>query len=246
MRGSVSTTLIPGLILFTAAAVLFGGMYAMSGSRDVHETPAPSIKERAVRSAAADKTDAPSAPLADGLERATFGSGCFWCTEAVFQELDGVQSAVSGYSGGHVKNPTYNEVCNGDTGHAEVIQVTYDPKKLSYADLLEVFWQTHDPTTLNRQGADVGTQYRSAIFYHTDEQRSLAEHYKKELDASGAFHSPIVTEIVPFTEFYPAEAYHQDYYDANSNQPYCRAVIGPKVEKVRKVFRDKLKSSAAR
>ena len=176
-------------------------------------------------------------------ERATFGSGCFWCTEAVFQQLKGVRSAVSGYSGGRVKNPTYRQVSTGTTGHAEVIQVNYDPEVISFEELLEVFWQTHDPTTLNRQGNDEGTQYRSAIFYHSDEQRRLAEHYKQKLDESGAFDRPIVTEIVPFTEFYRAESYHQNYYDENPYQPYCSMVIRPKLEKVKKVFKDKLKTA---
>lgn len=172
---------------------------------------------------------------------ATFGGGCFWCTEAVFQELKGVVKVVSGYSGGSVANPTYQQVCSGTTGHAEVVQVTYDPKVVSYPELLEVFWKTHDPTTPNRQGADVGPQYRSVIFYHDDEQRRLAEAYKKKLEDAGVFSAPIVTEISPYRNFYPAEAYHQNYFRTNPNQPYCRAVIVPKIEKFRKVFRDKLK-----
>ena len=180
----------------------------------------------------------------DRFEKATFGAGCFWCTEAVFQQLKGVQSVVSGYSGGHVKNPTYQQVTSGRTGHAEVIQVAFDPEVISYADLLEVFWQTHDPTTPNRQGNDFGPQYRSAVFYHNDEQRQLAEHYKQKLDESGAFDAPIVTEIAPFTEFYRAESYHQNYFDANPFQPYCAMVVRPKVEKVKKVFKDKLKTAA--
>ncbi len=182
-------------------------------------------------------------PLKDGLETATFGAGCFWCVEALFQDLDGVKSVASGYSGGQVDNPTYKQVCAGTTGHAEVIQITYDPKVISFPELLEVFWQTHDPTTLNRQGADVGTQYRSAIFYHTPEQKELAEKYKKELDASGAFAKPIVTEIAPFTKFYKAEEYHQNYYKNNPEQGYCSYVIRPKVEKFQKVFKDKLKAA---
>lgn len=175
------------------------------------------------------------------LEVATFGNGCFWCTEAVFQQLEGVVKVESGYSGGQVKNPTYKQVCTGTTGHAEVIQITYDPEKISFEELLEVFWKTHDPTTLNRQGADVGTQYRSAVFYHTDEQRRLAEEYKKKLDASGAFPRPIVTEITRFTEFYKAEDYHQNYYKENGEQPYCQIVIRPKLEKFEQVFAKKLK-----
>ena len=179
----------------------------------------------------------------EGLAVATFGSGCFWCTEAVFQNVEGVEKVESGYSGGKVKNPTYKEVCSGLTGHAEVIQVHYDSAKVSYEELLEIFWKTHDPTTLNRQGADEGTQYRSVIFYHTDEQKKLAEKYKIELDKSGAFNNPIVTEISPYTEFYKAEDYHQNYYNLNGNAPYCSYVIQPKLEKFRKVFKHKLKKS---
>src|SRR5262245_9828999 len=179
------------------------------------------------------------------MQTATFGSGCFWCTEAVFQRLKGVEKVVSGYSGGHVDNPTYMQVCGGKTGHAEVIQVTFDPKQVSYDELLEVFWKTHDPTTLNRQGNDVGPQYRSVIFYHNEEQKEKAEHYKKALNESGAFNDPIVTAIEPFKNFYSAEQYHQNYYNTNSGQPYCRFVIAPKVEKFQKVFQDKLKNYAA-
>lgn len=176
-----------------------------------------------------------------GQALATFGSGCFWCTEAIFQRVEGVTKVASGYAGGHVKNPTYKEVCSGLTGHAEVIQLTYDPGKISYEELLEIFWQTHDPTTLNRQGADAGTQYRSVIFYHTDEQRKLATEYKKKLDESGAFDDPIVTEISPIKEYYPAEDYHQNYYNLNGSAPYCSYVIQPKIDKFKKVFKEKLK-----
>ena len=177
----------------------------------------------------------------DDLEKATFGSGCFWCTEAIFENLNGVHSVVSGYAGGLVLNPTYEEVCAGTTGHAEVTQITYDPSVITYDELLEVFWKTHDPTTLNRQGNDAGPQYRSVIFYHNDEQKKLAEKYKAELDKSGAWDKPIVTEISPLTNYFPAEDYHQDYYNNNPNQGYCAFVIGPKLEKFRKVFKDKLK-----
>lgn len=176
------------------------------------------------------------------VDTATFGAGCFWCVEAVFQRTKGVLSVKSGYSGGHVDNPTYQQVCNGNTGHAEVIQLTFDPKTVSFVELLEVFFGTHDPTTLNRQGADEGTQYRSAIFYHSDDQRRIAEDIKQKLDASGAFKSPIVTEISAFKRFYPAEDYHQNYFNDNGNAPYCAYVIKPKLEKFRKVFKDKLKS----
>ena len=174
-------------------------------------------------------------------DTATFGAGCFWCVEAVFQQIDGVTEVVSGYTGGTVLNPTYEQVCTGTTGHAEVTRVVYDPAKVTYDQLLEVFWTSHDPTTLNRQGADVGTQYRSVVFTHNDEQRRLAEAYKKKLDASGAFDAPIVTEIVPLRDFYRAEAYHQNYFDENPTKAYCMFVIAPKVEKIRKVFRDRLK-----
>ena len=175
------------------------------------------------------------------LEKATFGGGCFWCTEAIYERVEGVHSVVSGYAGGTVKNPTYKQVCDGTTGHAEVTQITYDPKDVSYDELLEIFFKTHDPTTLNRQGADVGTQYRSVIFYHNDEQKQKAEYYKSELNKSGAWDNPVVTEISPLINFYSAEDYHQDYYANNPNQGYCAFVIGPKVEKFEKVFKNKLK-----
>lgn len=189
----------------------------------------------------ANKTMTTEKKESSGLAITTFGNGCFWCTEAIFQRLKGVEKVVSGYSGGKVKNPTYKEVCSGLTGHAEVIQITYDPATLSFEELLEVFWKTHDPTTLNRQGADVGTQYRSAIFYHTEEQKNTATEYRKKLDASGAFDNPIVTEVTAFTEFYPAEDYHQNYYNLNGTAPYCSFVIQPKLEKFQQVFKSKLK-----
>jgi len=163
---------------------------------------------------------------------ATLGAGCFWCVEAVFERIEGVVAVVPGYAGGHVDNPTYKQICRGDTGHAEVAQITYDPNRVSYQKLLEVFWQSHDPTTLNRQGADVGTQYRSVIFYHDENQKELAEKSKRAVDASGAFQSPVVTVISPLTKFYQAEDYHQDYYDNNRNAPYCQVVIRPKLEKL--------------
>ncbi|TMI61989.1 MAG: peptide-methionine (S)-S-oxide reductase MsrA [Bacteroidetes bacterium] len=174
---------------------------------------------------------------------ATFANGCFWCTEAVFEELKGVISVVSGYTGGNVDNPTYEQVSYEQTGHAECAQITFDTSVITYDELLEVFWETHDPTTLNRQGGDVGTQYRSAIFYHDDEQKQKAEQYKAALDKSGAWDKPVVTEIVPFTKFYSAEEYHQQYYELNKNKnPYCAVVIRPKLEKFRKVFASKLKN----
>ncbi len=175
------------------------------------------------------------------LDTALFGAGCFWCVEAMFQRLDGVVKVESGYAGGHMVSPTYKDVCNGTTGHAEVCRITFDPKKVSYETLLSIFWQTHDPTTLNRQGNDVGTQYRSAIFYYNDIQMQLAEKYKSELNASGAFSNPIVTEITAINNYYSAEDYHQNYYNQNSEQSYCQFVIAPKVEKLEKVFKDKLK-----
>lgn len=177
------------------------------------------------------------------MKKATFGSGCFWCTEAVFQDLAGVESVVSGYAGGHIKNPAYREVCEGRTGHAEVVQITYDPDVVTFETLLEVFWKTHDPTTLNRQGNDVGTQYRSVVFYHDEEQKELAQQYKEKLNASGAFSNPIVTEISPIDVFYPAEAYHQNYYKNNPEQGYCSFVIRPKMNKFKQVFSEKLKET---
>lgn len=176
------------------------------------------------------------------LDKATLGGGCFWCLEAVYQELQGVHSVVSGYAGGTVDNPTYEQVCMGKTGHAEVVQITFDPQVISYEDLLEVFWHIHDPTTLNRQGADVGTQYRSVIFYHNEAQRALAEKSKQEADASHLWPQPIVTEIAPLTEFYEAESYHQDYYRSNPYQPYCFVIIDPKLRKLRKEFGAKLRA----
>ena len=179
----------------------------------------------------------------DNLKKATFGSGCFWCSEAIFERVDGVHSVVSGYAGGKVENPTYEQICSGSTGHAEVTQITYDPGITTYDDLLQIFWKTHDPTTLNRQGNDIGTQYRSVIFYHDDEQKLLAEKYKEDLNASGAWKDPIVTEISPHTVFYMAEDYHQNYYVSNPNQGYCSFIIAPKLEKFEKVFKEKLKEN---
>lgn len=174
-------------------------------------------------------------------EIATLGSGCFWCTEAIFQELEGVEKVESGYMGGQMLNPTYKDICTGETGHAEVCQITFNPEIISFSELLEVFWQVHNPTTLNRQGADVGTQYRSVIFYHSDEQKSISENLLKKLDKSEAWDDPIVTEISAAVKFYIAENYHQDYYNLNKSQPYCSFVIKPKQEKFRKVFKTKLK-----
>ncbi len=175
------------------------------------------------------------------IEQATFANGCFWCTEAVFQQLEGVEKVTSGYSGGHVENPTYEQVCEKNTGHAECLRIEYDPAKISFEKLLEVFWGTHDPTTLNRQGNDAGPQYRSVIFYHNEDQKEKAGKYKEELNKSGAFSDPIVTAIEPLTNFYPAENYHRDYYQNHQSQPYCYFVIKPKMEKLKKVFASQLK-----
>jgi peptide-methionine (S)-S-oxide reductase len=224
MRSKQWSVVFLGIILGLSLAVYMRGKLATSQTSPVSD-PAP--------------------PPA-GVATATFGNGCFWCTEAVFQRLKGVRTVVSGYSGGTVKNPTYAQVCTGTTGHAEAIQITFDPASISYEELLEVFWQTHDPTTLNRQGPDVGTQYRSVIFYHSDQQKELAEKYKKKLDAAGMFGQPIVTQIVPYTAFYRAEAHHQNFYNENPNQGYCRVMIRPKLEKLKKVFHDKLKSDEAK
>jgi peptide-methionine (S)-S-oxide reductase len=206
----------------------------------------PSFESKAM--AAEPATTRPKETTSDSgkekLATATFGEGCFWCSEAVFQNLKGVKSVVSGFSGGSVENPSYEDVCTGRTGHAEVSQITYDPAVISFEDLLKVFWQTHDPTTLNRQGHDSGTQYRSAIFYHTDEQKQIAERYKQQLDASKVFKDPIVTEITPFKNFYPAEKYHQNYFNLNPTQQYCQFVIRPKVEKFNKEFKAMLKDTS--
>jgi peptide-methionine (S)-S-oxide reductase len=175
-------------------------------------------------------------------EVATLGGGCFWCLEAVYQELRGVKNVESGYSGGDVPHPTYRQVCSEMTGHAEVVQVTFDPDEVSYRDILDVYFTIHDPTTLNRQGADVGTQYRSAIFYHTEEQKRVAEEAISDLQAEGIWNNPIVTEVAPFDEFYVAEDYHQDYFRNNGFQPYCQVIIAPKVAKFRKEHLERLKA----
>ncbi|MBX9625072.1 MAG: peptide-methionine (S)-S-oxide reductase MsrA [Gemmataceae bacterium] len=210
-------------------AVFTGGTPGPAGPAKVAHVPPP------------DPTpdDAPADPAVTS-EDATFGSGCFWCTEAVYKRVKGVTAAASGYTGGRVADPTYEQVCTGTTGHAEAVKVTFDPRTVSYPELLEVFWSSHDPTTRNRQGADVGTQYRSAVFTHSDRQRRLAEAYKLKLDAAGVFASPVVTEITPAGPFYPAEGYHQDYFALNPRAGYCRAVIRPKLDKLREVFGDRL------
>lgn len=221
--------MIQGTSKLKLAASFFAGLFFLNacGQAKINTTKAM------------DKENNPA--VSSNIDTATFGAGCFWCVEAVFQRLDGVLSVKSGYSGGTVKNPSYKEVCQGNTGHAEVCQITYDKTKISFDELLEVFWKTHDPTTLNRQGNDYGTQYRSAIFYHNEEQRKTAEKYKAEINKSGAYPSPIVTEITAFTNFYPAEDYHDNYFNENGSEPYCRYVIQPKVDKFEKIFKSKLK-----
>jgi len=188
-----------------------------------------------------DSMEGRSSKTGDNLEVATLAGGCFWCLEAVYEQLQGVVSVVSGYAGGHVPNPTYEQVCGGRTGHAEVVQITYDPETVSYRELLEVFFTIHDPTTLNRQGADVGPQYRSAIFYHHEAQKETAEQVMEEFEVEGIWDDPIVTELAPLDVFYRAEDYHQEYYRRNPYQGYCRVVIAPKVAKFRKRYIDKLK-----
>jgi peptide-methionine (S)-S-oxide reductase len=182
-----------------------------------------------------------TAVLTAKTDTATLGAGCFWCTEAVFSQIDGVISVTPGYSGGKIANPTYREVYSGLTGHAEVARIIFDPQKINFGELLEVFWQMHDPTSLNRQGADQGTQYRSVIFYHSEQQKLKAERQKELIEKSGIYDDPVVTEIAPAGKFYEAEDYHKAYYDNNMSAPYCRVVIGPKVEKIRKLFGSKIK-----
>ncbi len=228
--------------------LLIVGTSLISGCAEPHKTS--SIPEiQTMTTGAPDDNVSPEVddeqPVAEVTEAkhevATLGAGCFWCVEAVFKELEGVLDVESGYMGGHVINPTYEQVCSKTTGHAEVCRLTYDPAKITFDEILQVFWTAHDPTTLNRQGADEGPQYRSAVFYHSDEQKQLAKKYKKELDESGAFRNPIVTEITAASVYYKAEGYHQDYYELNPNDRYCQLVAQPKIDKVRKVFKDKLK-----
>ena len=208
----------------------------------VEEAPAETTDSAATDSPAQPADNGSTTP--DGPQTATLGAGCFWCVEAVFEQIEGVTDVRSGYSGGLIPDPTYEAVCTGTTGHAEVIQLDYDPSVTSFEEVLQVFFTSHDPTTLNRQGADVGTQYRSAIFYHSDEQKQVAEKVIAELNESQAFQNPIVTEVTKFEKFYEAEDYHQDYFELNGRAPYCRMVIVPKVEKVKKVFAEKLKPAA--
>lgn len=238
--------------LFVSSALL---LVAGCGTTNTDSIDLPTNNDTAATDPAGLDVEAPIAdasekPISEqskgktmATELATFGGGCFWCTEAVFQRIDGVEKVVSGYCNGDIDNPTYEQVCTGKTGHAEVIQITFDPSKVKFARLLEVHFKTHDPTTLNRQGADTGTQYRSGIYCHNEDQKQQAESVKKQLDDSGAFIDPIVTEVVMLEKFYPAEDYHQNYYNLNGKtNPYCTNVIVPKVEKFKKVFADILKS----
>ena len=229
MKPSTLHRLFLGAIFSISAIAIVSGVLAVYGPGN-HEFKSPD------NFPAPELSDTP-----DDSTIATFGNGCFWCTEAIFQELKGVRSVTSGYTGGRVQNPTYEQICRGDTGHAEAIRITFDPEVISYPELLEVFWRTHDPTTLNRQGRDTGTQYRSAIFFHSPTQRELAEKYKAKIDEAKVFDKPVVTEIVPAGEFFPAEAYHQNFFAANPKNGYCRSIIQPKMEKLKKVFPDKLK-----
>lgn len=224
------------LLLIGLGSLAAVGYFTLGGSSAMPDLPTKLIDVDATATASEQALIEAGQPAV-----ATFGSGCFWCTEAVFQQLPGVRAVISGYSGGHVKNPTYEQICGGRTGHAEVVQVTYDPAVITFAELLQAFWYSHDPTTLNQQGHDVGTQYRSAVFFHDEDQRRLAEGYKRKLDDAGLFRGPLVTEIAPFTTFYAAEDYHQNYYEDNPRQRYCALVIRPKLDHFRAVFAEKLK-----
>jgi len=229
-------------VLFLSSVFLVSVLF--SGSAMAQEPAGSGSAKKSVTDASTTKTKTTMADSdkSDSMKTATFGAGCFWCVEAVFQRLEGVEAVVSGYMGGQLENPTYEQICTGKTGHAEVISITYDESKVSFDTLLEVFWKTHDPTTLNRQGNDTGTQYRSAVFYHDENQKSLAESYKKKLDEAGAFPNPIVTEVVEASKLYEAEKYHQNFWnEKGQGNGYCQAVIPPKLEKLKKVFGDKLK-----
>ena len=225
--------LMVSVIVLAFTSCLFGCSQQISGNLQVSQATEPQNTQL--------KTERNAGRNMENMEQATFGAGCFWCVEAVFQQLKGVASVESAYMGGRVKNPTYAQVCSGTTGHAEVCHINYDPSVITFDELLEVFWKTHDPTTLNRQGNDRGTQYRSVIFYHNDEQKQKAEDYKEKLNEAKAFPNPVVTEISPASTLYIAEDYHQNYFNNNPNQPYCRALIPPKLEKMRQIFGDKLK-----
>jgi len=216
------------------------GVAADDQPRHANQSPSPE-KIMTESNASSNAQAQPNPGTPKNLAEATFGSGCFWCTEAFFESLSGVSAVISGYSGGHIKNPSYREVCDGRTGHAEVTRIQFDPEVISYAELLEVFWATHDPTTLNRQGNDVGTQYRSVIFYHDEEQKRIAELSKQAAQESGTWINPIVTEISPLINWFPAEDYHQNYFANNPDQPYCAYLIRPKMDKFKKAFAEKLK-----
>jgi peptide-methionine (S)-S-oxide reductase len=224
-----SATFLPGFILLLSALVSACSFAGGKGEAKFEQ------------SATFQQMNNQAAAQEQKTEVATFGAGCFWCTEAQFQQLEGVMKVESGYSGGSVDNPTYKEVCAGTTGHAEVTNIYYDPSVITFDELLAAFWVAHDPTQLNRQGNDVGTQYRSVVFYHNEDQRRLAEEYKKKLNDENAYNSDVVTEIAPFTKFYKAEDYHQNYYNQNSSQSYCVFVVKPKLDKFKKVFAGKLK-----
>ncbi len=229
-------------IVFAMILLLLGTVLALSWGKSPTDRGPQKEQRDKDSSSVTDDSDA-DAKGSDKMKTATFGAGCFWCVEAVFQRLDGVVKIEPGYSNGETPNPTYKDVCSGLTGHAEVCRIGYDPSKITYAELLEVFWKTHDPTTLNQQGGDRGTQYRSAVFYHDDEQKQLAEKYKKRLNESDVFGAPVVTEITKAEKFFVAEDYHKNYFNDNPNQGYCRAVIIPKLKKFEKAFADKLKKS---
>ncbi|MGN6544795.1 MAG: peptide-methionine (S)-S-oxide reductase MsrA [Aureliella sp.] len=231
----------PGLAVHPAAAAAAESPAAGDEPGKASESAAATAKNRG-SDAKSDKKENKPDQKEHKMEQATFGGGCFWCVEAVLQRVEGVEKVVSGYAGGKFKNPTYEQVCTGRTGHAEVVQVTYDPSKISYTKLLEIFMKTHDPTTLDRQGHDVGDQYRSIILTHNDEQARLAREMKEKLDASGIFDDPIVTKIEPLTEFYPAEEGHQNYYNQNPESRYCQVVVRSKVEKLEKFFSELMKS----
>ncbi len=248
MRPSLMSYVVQGLIIVGLFAAIVIGLRAFllrepdaEASLPVKTDGFPKLDEQQFGRDADGSNSSEPAASEEGLETATFGSGCFWCTEAVFDRLNGVVSVASGYSGGHIENPSYEAICTGTTGHAEVVQLKYDPAIVTFPELLEVFWRTHDPTTLNQQGNDVGPQYRSVIFYHNDRQREMAEKYLQLIDEANVFDAPIVTEISPFTKFYEAELYHQDYFAQHSRQPYCQYVIQPKVDKLEKIFGEKLK-----
>jgi peptide-methionine (S)-S-oxide reductase len=217
--------------------VLCSAVAILAGCATPEPPNAPPMREVNIMNQEPD----PMTEVPEGREIATVANGCFWCTEAIFTELKGVEKVVSGYSGGQVANPTYRAVCEGTTGHAEAIRIVFDPKVISFRELLEVFFTTHDPTTLNRQGNDVGTQYRSAIFYHDAEQKATAEEVIREFEQKHIWNNPIVTEVTPYSNFYPAEDYHQEYFANNPNAGYCRVVIEPKVTKFREKYREKLK-----